>query len=79
MVYFHTKNPIRIHFGGLWNSNVGIFYGYVEYFIAIGYMYVCLAIWYFLRPFYIVFQFWYVSTKKNLATLVYGIFNNNWV
>jgi hypothetical protein len=48
-------------------ENVGIFYDQLEYFTAI---------WYSLWPFGIVcrhlvfFPFWYVWTKKNLATLL---------
>jgi hypothetical protein len=50
-----------------WKENVGIFYDHYEYF---------MAIWYNLWPFAIVcghfgvsFSFWYVWTKKNLATV----------
>jgi hypothetical protein len=53
---------------GLGVENVGIFYDHLEYF---------MAIWYNLWPFCIVCghlvyfpQFWYVWTKKNLATLL---------
>jgi hypothetical protein len=47
-------------------KNVVIFYDHLEYFTAI---------WYNLLPFgivcgHLVFTFWYVWTKKNLATLL---------
>jgi hypothetical protein len=53
---------------GMWN--VGKFYDQLDYFTAL---------WYILWPFgiicvrlvYLVFRFWYVWTKKNLATLVW--------
>jgi hypothetical protein len=50
-------------------ENVGIFYDHLEYFTAI---------WCNFWPFgidsgtYIFFPFWYVWTKKNLATLLDG-------
>jgi hypothetical protein len=40
-------------------KNVCIFYDRLEYFTAI---------WYNLWPFGIIFPFWYVWAKKNLAT-----------
>jgi ABC-type spermidine/putrescine transport system permease subunit II len=68
MVCFQTKNPI---FGKILVSvieNVVIFCDLLEYFTAIRYN---------LQPFGIVcghlvysFPFWYVRTKKNLATLL---------
>jgi hypothetical protein len=53
MVYFHTKNPNV----GVWS--IGIFYGYLVYFMAIKYI-----LWSF-------GTFWYVVEKKNLATMVW--------
>jgi hypothetical protein len=56
---------------GLGIENVVIFYDHLEYFTAI---------WYHLQPFGIVcghlvyfFPFWYVWTKKNLATLIFKV------
>jgi hypothetical protein len=58
----------KSEFGFLGMEKVGIFYDHLEYFTVI---------WYILGPFGIVpmwpfgifFPFWYVETKKNLATL----------
>jgi hypothetical protein len=45
-------------------ENVVIFYDHLEYITAIWY-----NLWYSLWSFGIFFTFWYVGTKKNLATL----------
>jgi hypothetical protein len=50
-------------------ENGGIFYDHLEYFSVVGYMLWPFAIW-SLSSFGIFFPFWYVWTKKNLATLV---------
>jgi hypothetical protein len=69
MVYFETKytNLIKI-LENLGMENVGIFYDHLEYFTALWY-----NLWPFgigsLWSFSIFFPFWYVWTKKNLATL----------
>jgi hypothetical protein len=46
---------------GLGMENVGIFYGHLVK---------CMAVWCSLCSFGIFFPFWYVGTKKNLATLM---------
>jgi hypothetical protein len=61
MVCFQTKNPnLGKILEGLRMKNVCVFYDHLEYFTAI---------WYSLWSFGILFTFWYVWTKKNLATL----------
>jgi hypothetical protein len=67
MVYFQTKN---LNLGKFWRAlerkmllnymTIWIFFGHLVYF---------MAIWYSLYSFGIFFPFWYVWTKKNLATL----------
>jgi hypothetical protein len=66
MVYFQTKNPIRVNCGGPWNAKClymlgqfGIFHGHWVYF---------MEIWYCLWSFGNFFCFWFVWSKKNLAT-----------
>jgi hypothetical protein len=65
---FKPKIPICVKFGGRWNGKFyyivwpfGIFFGHLVYF---------MAVWYSLRSLGIFFLFWYVWTKKNLATLI---------
>jgi hypothetical protein len=60
---FEPKIPIWVNFGGPWNGKCG--YDHLEYISTI---------WYYLWPFCIFLTFWYVWTKKNLATLL-GLFN----
>jgi hypothetical protein len=71
MVHIHAKNP---NLGIFWRvlklkmfvycMTIWIFYSLIVYFVVV---------WYSLCSFGIVFPFWYVWTKKNLATLnVYG-------
>jgi hypothetical protein len=66
MVFFQTKNPTL---GKFWRAlEWKMFYIYfmiiLEYFMAIW------PVWYSLWSFGIFFAFWYVWTKKNLATMV---------
>jgi hypothetical protein len=43
MVCFRTKNPqFGQIFEGLRIKNVGVFYGYLEYFMVIWHMYICI-------------------------------------
>jgi hypothetical protein len=49
-------------------ENLGIFYGHLVYFTAIGNMYY-MAIWYILWSFGIFLTVLVFCTKKNLATL----------
>jgi hypothetical protein len=71
-----NKQTIWIHFGGPWNGKrfyIWYIFDHLEYF---------MAIWYNLRQlcsyslwwFGIFFTFWYVWTKKNLATLYCTIY-----
>jgi hypothetical protein len=67
-IFSNQKSNFGYIFVGLGMEKVGIFYDHFEYFTAI---------WYILWPFGIrslwsfgkFFPFWYVETKKNLATL----------
>jgi hypothetical protein len=68
MVYFQTKNQILVNLEGLGVENVVIFYHHLEYLSPIWYTF-GIAIWYSLRPFGIFLPFWYLWTRKNLATL----------
>jgi hypothetical protein len=63
---FKPKIPILVKFGGPWSGQCcyilfGTFYGYLVQSIAF---------WYSLLSFGILIAFWYVPTKKNLATLI---------
>jgi hypothetical protein len=64
---FIPKIPIWVFLEGLWMENVGIFHDHLE-FDAITYIWwpfgIC-SLW----SFWYIFPFWYVWTKKNLATL----------
>jgi hypothetical protein len=69
---FKPKIPIWEHFGGSCKScyilwSFGIFNGHFVKFMAVWYMYVP-SLW----SIGIFFAFWYVWTKKNLATLTYN-------
>jgi hypothetical protein len=64
---FKPKIRIWANFGGPWNGKCwyilwpfGIFYGLLVLF---------MSVWYSLWSFVIFFPFWYVCTKKNLATM----------
>jgi hypothetical protein len=68
MVYFPTKNP-----------NLGKFWRALEWKMLVYFMTICniyshlvlvMAVWYSLWSLGIFFLFWYVWTKKNLATLL---------
>jgi hypothetical protein len=61
IVYFQTKNPNLGILGGPWN--VFVFYDHLEYLRPFGIIYGRL--W----SFGIFFPYWYIWTKKNLATL----------
>jgi hypothetical protein len=54
---------------GLGMENVGIFYDRLEHFTAIWCnLWLFGIVWYSLWSFVVFFPFWYVWTKKNLAT-----------
>jgi hypothetical protein len=65
---FKPKPQFWSNLEGLGKENVVIFYDHLEYFTAIWYNYGLfvqfVVIWY-------IFPFWYVWTKKNLATLLH--------
>jgi hypothetical protein len=75
MVYFKTKNHnLGVFLEGLGMESVGIYYALLVY---------CTAIWYtYLGSFCIFVVIWYIFpvllcfTQKNLATLVYFIFES---
>jgi hypothetical protein len=70
------KIPIWANFGGgVGMENVVIFYNHLEYFMAIWHNVWQIGI-HSLWSLGIFFQFWYVWTMKNLATMVRTPFSN---
>jgi hypothetical protein len=60
---FRPKISIWVYLGGPWNGKC-----HLVWFMT-NWCNICMTIWYSLWSFGIHFPFWYVWTKKNLATL----------
>jgi hypothetical protein len=63
---------------GLGIQNVGIFYGHLEYFIAICMVYL-MAIWYILRPLGVFAVIWYtLRLLLHISLFWYVVSRNIW-
>jgi hypothetical protein len=70
MVYFQTKNPDLGKFWRAFDWKLFVYFVTIWHILRrIGIMYIHMSVWYILWSFGIFFPFWYVWTKKNLATL----------
>jgi hypothetical protein len=68
MVYFQTKKPTL---GKIWRAfERKMLLNFITIWNFIRHLVSYKAVWYSLRSFGKFFPFWYVWTKKNLATLI---------
>jgi hypothetical protein len=84
MVYFQTKKPTL---GKIWRAfERKMLLNFITIWNFIRHLVSYKAVWYSLRSFGKFFPFWYVWTKKNLATcpthilskLVHNVFRGEW-